>query len=180
MTDDLSRSPAPTAARSAARRLLAVDQLLCFAVYSAQHAFNRVYKPLLDALGLTYPQYLVMLVLWQQDDLTVSEIGARLYLDSGTLTPLLKRLAAAGLVDKHRDAADERQVRIVLTAAGHALGDRAEPVSGSILCAAGGDADRVTRLRHDVGRLRDDLLASLDDAGPARPTPVRPDDDPTA
>src|SRR3954463_16375045 len=89
---------------------LQLDNQLCFAVYAAAHAFNATYKPLLEPLGLTYPQYLAMLVLWEEDGVTVSAIGSRLGLDSGTLTPLLKRLEAAGLVSRLRDAADERQV----------------------------------------------------------------------
>src|ERR1700737_1717466 len=91
---------------------------LCFAVYSTAHAFNRVYKPLLDRLGLTYPQYLVMLALWERDGVPLKDIGERLFLDSGTLTPLLKRLEAAGLVKRTRSTEDERQVKIVLTALG--------------------------------------------------------------
>src|SRR5215475_15995646 len=114
-----------------ARKALASDQLLrldnqiCFAVYSAAHAFNRVYKPLLDRLGLTYPQYLVMLALWERDGVALKEIGERLFLDSGTLTPLLKRLEAAGLVKRNRSTEDERQVRIALTAQGQALKEKA-------------------------------------------------------
>src|SRR5436190_22787125 len=100
---------------------LLLGNQLCFAIYSTAHAFNRVYKPLLDALGLTYPQYLVMLILWEREGPSVSEIGERLHLDSGTLTPLLKRLEAAGLVRRARDPADERQVRIALTLKGRAL-----------------------------------------------------------
>ena len=96
--------------------LLRLDNQVCFALYSASLAMTKLYKPLLDALGLTYPQYLVMLVLWEQDGLTVSELGERLYLDSGTLTPLLKRLEATGLVARQRDAQDERRVRVMLTA----------------------------------------------------------------
>src|SRR5271163_3736473 len=87
---------------------------LCFAVYSTAHALNRVYKPLLEPLSLTYPQYLVMLTLWEQDDVSVKDIGARLHLDSGTLTPLLKRLEQSGLVTRRRDSVDERHVRIEL------------------------------------------------------------------
>src|SRR6202167_1701145 len=97
---------------------LLLDNQLCFAVYSTAHVFNRVYKPLLDRLGLTYPQYLVMLVLWERDDVPVKEIGERLYLDSGTLTPLLKRLEAADLIRRTRSTQDERQVLIALTAKG--------------------------------------------------------------
>src|SRR6202167_2586758 len=91
---------------------LLLDNQLCFAIYSTAHAFNRVYKPLLDRLGLTYPQYLVMLVLWERDGVSVKEIGERLFLDSGTLTPLLKRLAQAGLIKPPRSTEDERQVLI--------------------------------------------------------------------
>ena len=97
---------------------LSLDQQLCFAVYAAAHAFNRFYKPLLVPLGLTYPQYLVLLVLWEADGQTVSGIGERLMLDSGTLTPLLKRLEAAGFVTRARSAHDERQVLVRLTDAG--------------------------------------------------------------
>src|SRR5947208_4619808 len=103
-----------------------LDNQICFAVYSATHAFNRVYKPLLDRLGLTYPQYLVMLVLWERDDVAVKEIGERLFLDSGTLTPLLKRLEAAGLIKRTRSKQDERQVLISLTAQGEALYEKAK------------------------------------------------------
>src|ERR1700753_3209586 len=94
------------------------DSMLCFTVYSTALAFNRVYKPLLDELGLTYPQFLAMIALWDEQDLSVKELGELLNLDSGTLTPMLKRLAAMGLVKRTRDAADERSVRITLTPQG--------------------------------------------------------------
>jgi MarR family transcriptional regulator, organic hydroperoxide resistance regulator len=110
-----------------------LDNQICFAVYSAAHAFNRVYKPLLDRLGLTYPQYLVMLVLWERDDVPVKDIGEKLFLDSGTLTPLLKRLEAAHLVKRTRSREDERQVLIALTPQGHALKEKARAVPQSIL-----------------------------------------------
>ena len=106
------------ARKHAADQALRLDNQICFAVYSAAHAFNRVYKPLLDRLGLTYPQYLVMLVLWERDGVPVKDIGERLFLDSGTLTPLLKRLEAAGLVKRTRSTEDERQVLIALTPQG--------------------------------------------------------------
>src|SRR3954462_5510942 len=109
-------------------RLLHLDNQLCFALYSASLAMTKLYKPLLDELGLTYPQYLVMLVLWERDGLTVSQLGERLALDSGTLTPLLKRLEAAELVQRLRDATDERRVLLQLTAAGRALKTRAMTV----------------------------------------------------
>ena len=98
-----------------------LDNQLCFAVYAAAHAFGRAYRNLLGRHELTYPQYLVLLVLWEQDGLSVKEIGNRLFLDSGTLTPLLKRLEASGRVRRARDRVDERQVSIFLTAAGEAL-----------------------------------------------------------
>ena len=100
------------AQKTSAGGALLLGNQLCFAVYSTAHAFNRVYKPLLDRLGLTYPQYLVMMVLWEGDDVPVKEIGDRLLLDSGTLTPLLKRLEAAGLIKRTRSRHDERQVLI--------------------------------------------------------------------
>ena len=98
-----------------------LEQQLCFAIYSTMHAVNKAYQPLLEKLGLTYPQYLVMLVLWETDDVTVKQLGERLFLDSGTLTPLLKRLEAMGLVHRARDPKDERQVRLTLTEKGKTL-----------------------------------------------------------
>lgn len=140
--------------------LLRLDHQLCFAVYSTALAFNAAYKPLLDPLGLTYPQYLVMLVLWEREDLMVKEVGERLHLDSGTLTPLLKRLEAAGLVQRRRDRADERQVRIHLTDAGRALRERAHGVPLGMLqtCGIGVDALRELRERLEVLRGRLDAV----------------------
>ena len=112
---------------------LRLDQQLCFALYSSSLLLTKLYKPHLDRLGLTYPQYLVMLVLWEQDGPTVSELGERLFLDSGTLTPLLKRLEASGLVERQRDPQDERRVRITLTPRGRALRDDAESVPACVL-----------------------------------------------
>src|SRR5438105_12628747 len=106
-------------------QLLRLDNQLCFALYSASLAMTKLYKPLLDPLGLTYPQYLAMLVLWERDGITVSELGERLQLDSGTLTPLLKRLESQGLLARERDRADERRVLLQLTPAGRALKARA-------------------------------------------------------
>src|SRR5437773_10980049 len=113
-----------------------LDNQICFAVYSTAHAFNRVYKPLLDRLGLTYPQYLVMLVLWERDGVPVKGIGERLLLDSGTLTPLLKRLEAAELIKRTRSTEDERQVLIALTAQGQALKEKARAVPQAILASS--------------------------------------------
>ncbi|MGY2046973.1 MarR family winged helix-turn-helix transcriptional regulator [Methylobacterium sp. JK268] len=132
---------------------------ICFAVYSAAHAFNRIYKPLLDSVGLTYPQYLVLLVLWEEDGQTMKAIGQRLYLDSGTLTPLMKRLEGAGLVRRARDGADERLMRITLTESGRALRQRALPFPTDILCASGRSPGRLKDLRDDIVSLRDALQA---------------------
>ncbi len=140
--------------------MLQLNNQLCFAVYSTAHAFNRIYKPLLEPLGLTYPQYLVMLVLWEKDGATVKEIGERLHLDSGTLTPLLKRLEAAGHLTRSRDAADERLVRIALTPAGRALKQAARAVPGRILAASGRAAADLQALKADVARLRESLNAA--------------------
>jgi len=136
---------------------LSLSNQMCFAVYSTAHALNRVYKPLLDPLGLTYPQYLVMLVLWEADGLTVKEIGQRLRLDSGTLTPLLKRLQAGGLVRRERDTNDERQVRIGLTVKGEALRKKAEAVPTGLLGATGCTLEEVQALKVELDRLRDQL-----------------------
>ena len=145
--------------------LLALDNQFCFALYSASHAMTKTYKPMLDQLGLTYPQYLVMLVLWEQDAILVKEIGARLFLDSGTLTPLLKRLEANGLVSRNRDPHDERQVRIVLTAEGRSLRKAAHDIPRQVLCASGQEVAALTRMRADLAQVRDDLFKSLDEAG---------------
>ena len=136
---------------------LTLDQMVCFAIYSAAHAMNRVYKPLLDELGLTYPQYLVMLVLWEQDGVTVGGIGERLFLDSGTLTPLLKRLATSGVLTRERDSRDERQVRVRLTAAGLALRARARALPGCIVKATGLGLAELRRLQGEIEGLRDAL-----------------------
>lgn len=101
--------------------MLALDQQLCFAVYSAAHALNRTYKPLLDPYGLTYPQYIALMTLWQEDGRTVKALGATLGLDSGTLSPLLKRLETSGYITRARDKSDERQVLVTLTDKGRAM-----------------------------------------------------------
>ena len=134
---------------------------LCFAIYSAAHAFNSVYNPLLDAIDLTYPQYLVMLVLWERDGRTVKEIGEQLYLDSGTLTPLLKRMESAGFVRRVRDSEDERQVRITLTSQGSSLRNNAAKIPAAIGCALGSAARDMEKVRDDVVALRDALNASV-------------------
>jgi DNA-binding MarR family transcriptional regulator len=137
-----------------------LEDLVCFAVYSAGHAFNRVYKPLLDELGLTYPQYLVMVSLWDKDDKTVGELGELLFLESSTLTPLLKRLEAVGYLTRSRDPSDERQVRIRLTNAGKALQRKARDIPRCILEATGLSIADLRRLQRDVSNLRQNLLKS--------------------
>lgn len=136
---------------------LRLDQQLCFAVYSAAHAFNRFYKPLLGRLGLTYPQYLVMLVLWEADGLSVGAIGERLRLDSGTLTPVLKRLEKLGLLTRRRDARDERQLVVELTEAGRGLKSVAEGFPARILDASECDGDELDGLRRGLVALRANL-----------------------
>ncbi len=138
--------------------MLELDNQLCFALYSTSLAMTRVYKPLLDALGLTYPQYLVMLVLWERDGLMVSELGERLYLDSGTLTPLLKRLEASGLVTRIRAVEDERRVHITLSAAGRKLKTRAAKIPDCILTASQCAIPELMQLTQQVQALRERLV----------------------
>ncbi|HEX8610535.1 MAG TPA: MarR family transcriptional regulator [Telluria sp.] len=143
--------------------MLALENQFCFALYSASHAMTKTYKPMLDRIGLTYPQYLVMLVLWEQDAILVKDIGARLFLDSGTLTPLLKRLEANGLLSRNRDPHDERQVRIVLTAQGQALRVQAEAIPEQVLCASGQELAALGRMRNELSSVRDDLFKAMED-----------------
>ena len=138
---------------------LRLDHQLCFALYSASLAMTKLYKPLLDEMGLTYPQYLALLVLWEQDGLTVSDLGERLHLDSGTLTPLLKRMETAGLLSRLRDVQDERRVLIRLTAAGRQLKKRAARIPGCILQATQCDVTEVRALTLQVQALRYRLIA---------------------
>jgi len=136
---------------------LGLDQQLCFALYAASLAMTKLYKPLLDPLSLTYPQYLVLLVLWEGDDIAVSDVGQRLSLDSGTLTPLLKRLEAAGLLQRRRDSGDERRVRVSLTAAGRALKARAAKVPRQVACATACSLDELAALTAQLKQLRDQI-----------------------
>ena len=140
-----------------------LEKQLCFAIYSASHAFTRAYRSLLEPLGLTYPQYLVLLVLWERDGMRVKEIGARLFLDSGTLTPLLKRLEGIGYVKRIRDADDERQVSIMLTAAGQALEDKAASIPTDVQCMTGVANDEIGLLTKRIARLRAGLQQASGD-----------------
>ncbi len=147
--------------QNAADQPLRLDNHICFAIYSAAHAFNRVYKPLLDQLGLTYPHYLVMLVLWERDGVPLKDIGERLFLDSGTLTPLLKRLEAAQLIKRSRSTEDERQVLIALTPRGQALKEKARSVPQSILAASACSVAELSAMKGEIIALRDQLNAAV-------------------
>jgi len=138
-----------------------LDEQLCFAIYSTSLAMSKVYRPLLSSLGITYPQYLVLIVLWQQDGVTVSQIGNQLFLDSATLTPLLKRMEEAGFISRERSARDERQVIISLTKAGQALREQAKQLSSSILCATQCSKEEALALKDQIVALRKNLEKSM-------------------
>lgn len=136
---------------------LNLNNFLCFAIYSTGHAFNQLYRPLLDALQLTYPQYLVMVTLWDRDDVTVKEIGQRLFLESSTLTPLLKRLEGLGYLTRTRDAVDERQVRLRLTEDGRKLRAKALDIPLCIGEAVGLKLAEIQRLVGEISELRSNI-----------------------
>jgi DNA-binding MarR family transcriptional regulator len=140
---------------------LELGEFLCFAIYSAGHAFNRVYQPLLKELELTYPQFIAMVVLWGQDGQTVGELGESLFLQSNTLTPMLKRLEALGYIKRSRDSADERQVRIHLTETGRKLHLQASDVVRSVRDATGLQDRQMKDLVRDVDALRRKLEGHL-------------------
>lgn len=134
---------------------------LCFAVYSTNLAFGKVYRPILEELGLTYTQYVTIIALWEADDQTVSSLGEKLFLESNTLTPILKKLEGMGYVERTRDTADERQVRVRLTKSGRLLRERALSVNLDDACALSpGD---FSRLQKEIVTLRDNLLRSTRD-----------------
>jgi MarR family transcriptional regulator, organic hydroperoxide resistance regulator len=153
---------------------LRLDSQLCFAVHSTAHAIARAYRPLLDPIGLTYPQYLVLLVLWQADGQTVSEIGARLLLDSGTLTPLLKRLEAAGYLNRRRSEHDERQVVISLTESGRILKNKAACIPGEMARAMGQPLADLMALRDRLNALRAALSGNGEPSHAPAVEPPRP------
>ena len=136
-----------------------LGDFLCFAVYSANLAFGRAYRPILDKLGLTYTQYVTLVALGEEDDQRVGDLGERLFLESNTLTPILKKLEQIGLVDRRRDPADERQVRVTVTPAGRKLQQQVEG-SAAQLIAATGLGDDFAKVQQTVSRLRDNLLSS--------------------
>ncbi len=140
---------------------LDLDEFLCFAIHSTAQAVGRANKPMLDQLGLTYPQYLVMVVLWAEDDQTVGQIGEKLFLESNTLTPLLKRLQVAGYIERTRCPEDERQVRIRLTDQGRALRERACAFKPEwVKRVFAGDRDAAKALKQQIVALRDKLVDS--------------------
>ena len=138
-----------------------LDEQLCFAIYSTSLAMSKVYRPLLTKLGVTYPQYLVLMALWNQDQVTVSEIGNCVFLDSATLTPLLKRMETAGLVQRVRSARDERQVIVSLTPAGRAMQKEAGKIMSSVLCAAQCSKEEALALKDQLVTLRNNLEKSI-------------------
>ena len=137
---------------------LLLGEQLCFALYSTMAAMNKVYRKLLREMGVTYPQYLVLLVLWERDELMVSEIGERLFLDSATLTPLLKRMETQGLLRRLRAKVDERQVIVSLTARGLELKRRAAAVPEGVFCAAECTPDELVSIRDHLFLLRGKLF----------------------
>jgi len=139
---------------------LPLDQQLCFSLYAASMAVGRAYKPLLDELGITYPQYLVLHALWEQDGRSVGAIAERLALESSTITPLVKRMEAAGLVERRRNPDDERQVQVFLTAAGHALRARCGCLAERLLERSRLSIDQLAALNGQVQALRDALVES--------------------
>jgi len=136
---------------------LLLDNQLCYALYAAAHRMTKSYRPMLERMGLTYPQYLVLLVLWENDGITVSEIGRRLRLDSGTLTPVLKRLESAGLLLRNRRQSDEREVEIGLTERGRALRAEAEGVRQTVMCQLQMSEPEIQAMRADLNALIDNL-----------------------
>lgn len=138
-------------------RPLKIDELLCFSVYSVNHAISRLYRPLLAPLGLTYPQYLVLVALWDRDHRRVSDLGAELQLDTNTLTPLLKRMETAGLLTRQRNPEDERSLIVTLTKNGRALEHKATELTACVLEVMGGDIEELSALRDQLHALRDKL-----------------------
>src|SRR5476649_1087507 len=149
-----AKTSPPIAADARADAWLALDKQLCFALYSASLAMTKMYKPLLAPLGLTYPQYLVMLSLWEEDGLTVSALGDKLALDSGTLTPLLKRLQAQGALTRERDTVDERRVIVRLTDTGRRLKIQARKVPPQVARSTGCELAEIAQLTRQLTTMR--------------------------
>ncbi len=159
----MQTAPAITTPANPAQLL---DNQVCFALYSASLAMTKLYKPLLDALGLTYPQYLVLLVLWETDGPTVSTLGERLSLDSGTLTPLLKRMEAAGWLERRRSSTDERRVHVWLSPTGQQLQRQAAHIPGCVLAQSGLSLTELVSLNQQIKKLRGAMHASATPSNP--------------
>jgi DNA-binding MarR family transcriptional regulator len=142
---------------------VALDDQLCFALYAASRAVTARYRPMLDKLGVTYPQYLVLMLLWERDGQTVGQLGSRLALDSGTLSPLLKRLTAAGLVTRHRRTDDERSVSVRLTEAGRAMQGPACSISAEMISALDLDREQFAELRSQLRTITERVAESQQD-----------------
>lgn len=151
---------APNETAEVLRDPLLLDNQLCYALYAAAHRMTKSYRPMLERMGLTYPQYLVLLVLWENDGITVSEIGRRLRLDSGTLTPVLKRLESGGLLNRSRRQSDEREVEIALTDQGRALRAEAVAVRQSVMCQLNMSEPEIQAMRADLNALIENLCAA--------------------
>jgi len=144
---------------------LPLDDQLCFAMYSANIAINRVYRPVLEQLGITYPQYLVLSALWQTDGQTVGAIAERLSLESSTITPLVKRLETAGFVKRQRNPDDERQVNVSLATKGKALRQESKCLTETLLERSGLNVADIVRLNREVSALRDTLATAVSEKG---------------
>lgn len=140
---------------------LKLDNQLCFALYSASLAMNKIYKPLLQGLELTYPQYLIMLVLWEEDGITATTLGKKLMQDLGALSPVIKRLEVQGLVERRRSQEDERKIELHLTAAGKAMHAQAGSLPEQILCASELNIDDLKTLKARLDELRESLQKQL-------------------
>ncbi|WJS83973.1 MarR family transcriptional regulator [Paracoccus sp. TOH] len=147
-----------------------LDDMLCFATYAASLAFGRIYRPLLDGLGLTYPQFLVMLALWSEDGVPIGQLGERLSLETNTLTPMLKRLQGMGFLDRVRDTADERRVIVTLTEKGRAVQIDAGEITRCVAAASGLSEAQIVHLRHEMRELHRRLDAHA--SGKAGPGPA--------
>lgn len=151
---------APNESAEVLKDPLLLDNQLCYALYAAAHRMTKSYRPMLERMGLTYPQYLVLLVLWENDGITVSEIGRRLRLDSGTLTPVLKRLESSGLLNRSRRQSDEREVEIALTDQGRALRSEAVAVRQSVMCQLNMSEPEIQAMRADLNALIENLSSA--------------------
>ncbi len=156
-----TKTSTSTASTTKSANALSLDNQLCFALYSTSLTMTKVYKPLLDKLGVTYSQYVVLLALWERDEVMVSELGERVYLDSGTLTPLLKRLELLGLIRRNRSSEDERRVLVSLTAKGRALQAQTDEVTAGLVRAVQCSAEEVKLLTRRLQKLRALLSKSI-------------------